>query len=276
MKKKAESIFIVLFLLIISVELCVNSQNKLEQQSEKNTSEIDGYFLFSCRSGDEIRIKYNHKNNEVILLFQDQRYFLQRAISGSGARYVNEDESMVFWEHQGEARLEIDGEIVAQNCVLEKGNMHWKEVKSNGMLFRYPESLKERYIFLQKWPPEIKILTNRYDFPAAIEIKNGKLTCQTGLEKSSLSRRFYQKDIHGRAYCIRAESEGAAGSVYTDYTYFTIYKKYLISINFVLRFPNCFHYSEPQRIECTTERETFDIDYTINKIVESISFTNYQ
>lgn len=37
---------------------------------------------------------------------------LPQAISGSGARYANEDESIVFWEHQGELTITKDGETV--------------------------------------------------------------------------------------------------------------------------------------------------------------------
>lgn len=270
--KKTVRILIVLFLMIIVTGIDIDSQNKLEQKSEECFSEITDYFVFSCQSGDEIKIRYDNKDNEAILLFHGQSYVLQRAISASGARYANDDESIVFWEHQGEVILEIDGEIVAQNCLLDEGSDNWKEFKSDDIIFQAPDCLEPKYVSFQKWPPEIKILTNKNDCPLGIEIKNGELKCQTSPEESSFSKRFYRQNINGRTYCIRAESEGAAGSVYTDYSYFTIYKRNLLSINFVLRFSNCSHYPEPQRIECVAERETFDIGNTINEIVESISF----
>lgn len=37
---------------------------------------------------------------------------LPRAVSASGARYANADESIVFWEHQGEVTITKDGEDV--------------------------------------------------------------------------------------------------------------------------------------------------------------------
>lgn len=37
---------------------------------------------------------------------------LSQAISGSGARYANEDESIVFWEHQNEATISHNGEDI--------------------------------------------------------------------------------------------------------------------------------------------------------------------
>jgi membrane-bound inhibitor of C-type lysozyme len=271
MKKKSVLIFIFLFIISLFGMTSVGSQSNLEQEAEEIAPEITDYFIFSCPSGDEIKIIYDNKNNEAIILFHEQKYVLQRAISGSGARYANDDESIVFWEHHGEATLEIDGAIVAKSCSLDERSEQWKEFIAGDMLFKAPESLEEKYISLQKWPPEIKIIANKNDWPLGIVIEKGELKCQTTPEESSFSKRFYQQDISGRTYCINAESEGAAGSVYTDYTYYTIYKGNLIAINFVLRFTNCSHYSEPQSIECRAEREAFDIGNTINKIVDSIA-----
>jgi membrane-bound inhibitor of C-type lysozyme len=271
MKKRSVLIFIFLVIISLFSVTAVGSQSNLGQKVEEIAPEITDYFIFSCPSGDELKIRYDNQNNEAIILFHDQKYILQRAISGSGARYVNDDESIVFWEHHGEATLEVDGEIVAKSCSLDERSEQWKEFIAGDMLFKAPESLEEKCISLQKWPPEIKILANENDWPLVIEIKNGKLTCQTTPEESSFSKRFFQQDVDERTYCIRAESEGAAGSVYTDYTYYTIYKGNLIAINFVLRFTNCSHYSEPQSLECRAEREAFDIGNTINKIVDSIA-----
>ncbi len=44
---------------------------------------------------------------------------LPRAVSGSGARYASEDERLVFWEHQGEATIEQDGETIFLGALVE-------------------------------------------------------------------------------------------------------------------------------------------------------------
>ncbi len=44
---------------------------------------------------------------------------LPQAVSASGARYANEDESIVFWEHQGEVTITKDDETVFQGDVQE-------------------------------------------------------------------------------------------------------------------------------------------------------------
>jgi membrane-bound inhibitor of C-type lysozyme len=193
MKKKTVIILVILFLVIIVAGIDLNSKNELEQKYEESYPGTTDYFVFSCPCGDEIKIRYDNKNNEAILLFNGQNYILQRVISGSGSRYANDDESIVFWEHQGEVILEIDGEIVAQNCVLDKGSDDWKEFKSNDIIFQAPEYLEAEYVSFQKWPPEIKILTNKNDWPWEIEIKNEELACQTSPEESSFSRDFISK-----------------------------------------------------------------------------------
>lgn len=272
MKKKTEAVLIVLFIMTLFVMITAGSQTNMEQKPEEADSQITDYFIFFCPSGDEIQIRYNNQNNEAIIFFREQRYVLRRVISGSGARYANHDESIVFWEHHGQATLEVDGKIVAQDCSLDERNNRWKEFSTDDITFQAPEFLEEKYISFQKWPPEIKFLEDEKNWPLGIKIENGELKCQTTPEESSYSKRFYREDINGRIYCIRAESEGAAGSVFTEYTYYTIYKNRLISIHFVLRFTNCSHYPEPQGMECVAEREVFDIDKIIDKIVESIAF----
>lgn len=67
-------------------------------------------FVFECPSGSNIQITYNGNSDTATVIFQNSTYNLSRARSASGARYTNEDESVVFWEHQGKATMEIDGE----------------------------------------------------------------------------------------------------------------------------------------------------------------------
>lgn len=45
---------------------------------------------------------------------------LSRAMSGSGIRYANSDESLVFWEHQEELTITKDGKILFQGKVQSR------------------------------------------------------------------------------------------------------------------------------------------------------------
>lgn len=50
--------------------------------------------------------------DNVLLMLDGGRHELERAVSASGARYVNEDESIVYWAKGRKAFIEIDGELV--------------------------------------------------------------------------------------------------------------------------------------------------------------------
>lgn len=75
---------------------------------------------FSCPNDYQFTMIYlGEENTEAILqLPAAETYRVSVARSGSGARYTNEDESVVFWEHQGEASIEVDGELVRERCVI--------------------------------------------------------------------------------------------------------------------------------------------------------------
>ena len=60
--------------------------------------------LFTAQFADD--------TENVLLMLDGGRHELERAVSASGARYVNEDESIVYWAKGRKAFIEIDGEIV--------------------------------------------------------------------------------------------------------------------------------------------------------------------
>lgn len=110
--KKSNIVILVLLLIVILTSLVL-----LLNQSEP---EIIDYFDFICPAGPDLRITYSTGGDRATLLFDGEEYQLQRASSGSGARYTNQDESIVFWEHQGEAMLEREGSLVAEGCSLNQ------------------------------------------------------------------------------------------------------------------------------------------------------------
>lgn len=82
------------------------------------------------------------------------------------------------------------------------------------------------------------------------------------------------KEIRGHVYCMRAETEGAAGSSYTTYTYFLPVERVNKTINFkfTLRYSQCYNYDEPKQSECSKERQDFNIDEYIAKQFEEHYF----
>jgi len=130
--------------------------------------------------------------------------------------------------------------------------------KKQGISFEYPTDLGTRYISVVDWPPIVTIESKVY-------------SCEeTPLEKSSMLEIISQQSLNGRTYCIDVRHEGAAGSVYSTYIYSTVRNDKLVSLNFTLRYNNCANYPEEQSQACTKERETFNLDETIDLIFQTL------
>jgi hypothetical protein len=80
------------------------------------------------------------------------------------------------------------------------------------------------------------------------------------------------KNINGSNYCITTQSEGAAGSTYTTYTYKLPVQKKVVTITFVARTPQCMNYDEPKQSECKDEETNFSYDQMVDKIFQSVKF----
>lgn len=136
-------------------------------------------------------------------------------------------------------------------------NSEWK-IWSDGVIeFSYPEKLTAKYIDTVEWPPKVMIAT-------------GEFSCAETLAESSLPEFVARRMVDDRVYCVRAVNEAAAGSVYSTYTYSTVREGNIIVLNFVLRYPQCLNYDDPQKSECQAERETFDLDSVVDRIVETV------
>lgn len=71
---------------------------------------------YACDGGKVIDARYMDKAVEIKL--SDARSFtLEQTISGSGVRYANEGEAIVFWNKGNTAFVEEEGETTYQNCV---------------------------------------------------------------------------------------------------------------------------------------------------------------
>lgn len=74
---------------------------------------------FSCADNKSIKAEFiNSENSFVKLTLSDGRVLnLPIAISASGARYANIDESIVFWNKGNTAFLEENGVNTYDNCI---------------------------------------------------------------------------------------------------------------------------------------------------------------
>ncbi len=128
---------------------------------------------------------------------------------------------------------------------------------AHGFSFKYPPQLTAKYITPQVWPPQISF-------------SDGHLICPVTPATGSQAERISRERIGQREYCLDAQSEGAAGSVYTDYSYKTELGGRLVAVNFTLRYPQCYNYDNPQQAECVNERQIFNLTDLIDKIVGTI------
>ena len=143
-------------------------------------------------------------------------------------------------------------EVIAHN---------WIKYENAGLGFslEYPAALTAQYISTVSWPP--KVTVSQADF-----------ICEETPAESSLPARVSHRLVDDRVYCVSANSEGAAGSVYTEYTYRAVIDDKFVSLTFTLRYPECLNYDEPQKTECQNEREAFDLDGVADRIMRTVSF----
>jgi len=170
-----------------------------------------------------------------------------------------------------EAKICPDGSAVVRvgpNCEFEPCPLakavpaDWLTftAEDSSFTFQYPEALPTIYTHAQDaWPP-------------VVTLGAGALVCNPTPMEYSISERVTQKIINNRNYCLKALSEGAAGSTYTDYKYSTEIEGKLVELAFTLRAVQCYNYDDPKQSECIKERETFDLDALVDQILSSLKF----
>ena len=126
--------------------------------------------------------------------------------------------------------------------------------------FNYPATLPTTYIKAQEWPPQVDLL------------EDSAIDCNPESAPTAHAGVIEAKVIKGQKYCTTAQSEGAAGSTYTDYAYLTVVNKRVVRLTFTLRQPQCDNYDEPQRGSCKAEQANFDLDALVGQIVASLHF----
>ena len=78
--------------------------------------------------------------------------------------------------------------------------------------------------------------------------------------------------VDDRTYCVTKESEGTAGSIYTNSAYALPKDSQTIIFTLSLGAMECDNYDDPQKTACENEREAFDLDSTVDRMVRSVKF----
>ena len=167
-----------------------------------------------------------------------------------------------------EAKLCPDGSSVGRigpNCEfascpkLINNNPSWQTFSDDkqGVSFQYPDQLAATYIHPVDWPPQITVANSPF---ACVEV--GSEIMQGGQTQKIM--------INSREYCLTKASEGAAGSVYTQYAYAFPKNDKILTFAFTLQFVQCANYDDPKKVQCENERAAFDIDSTVDRMAQSV------
>ena len=78
--------------------------------------------LFTCDAGNTVAaVFHNGTQSSVKLTLSDGRELtLPQTLSGSGARYANDNESVVFWNKGDTAFIEENGKTTYSGCIAKK------------------------------------------------------------------------------------------------------------------------------------------------------------
>jgi len=207
--------------------------------------------------GSDNKFMTESKNGTVIHDFMKTKGYEFTGQMGSGYFFKSLTEQSAVATHKYYSRYYSLWTITENNN--DSNNNLWATTTNDqGITFQYPKELLAKYVSVAEWPPVIKIETGTY-------------SCQTTPQEiSSMSDITSQRMVDDRTYCVNIKNEGAAGSTYSSYAYTTTKNGKLVNVSFTLQYPNCNNYDEGQSQACTSEREAFDIDSTVDRIVQSI------
>lgn len=175
----------------------------------------------------------------------------------------------VYKEFTGEK--EINNNLIIQSefdnkVDSDESKVEYSDAEDNSVINYLPDSFRADYVSFQNYSSGVYSAENYPRLESWVE--NGEIECEETSLESSLPLRISKKEINGRRYCIGTFSEGAAGSVYTEYAYTTVIASRVYLVKFVARYPNCSNYPDEQNMACSRERETFNLDNLVDEEVE--------
>ncbi len=133
--------------------------------------------------------------------------------------------------------------------------------------FQYPDQL---IISLANPSPTQYLHT--VDWPPKIQTSSGPFTCTTAGSEIMPNGKTSQQTINNHTYCVTKESEGAAGSIYTQYAYAFSKDGKTVILTLTVQAVQCGNYNDPDKSVCENERASFDLDSTVDLMASSVKF----
>lgn len=177
-------------------------------------------------------------------------------------RYVLVEESGVLVPDLSSSLKELVYKKVAcQSDEIVTNNNDWIFFSSptSEFTFFYPKDLGTKYIHTAEWPPVLTSVNDPY-------------VCREGGSEVLQNGKTTEVSVGENDYCMNVSTEGAAGSIYTSYSYVSrIDPENSARMDFSVRIVQCANYDDPQKSECLAERESFDINKTVDQMFVSVS-----
>ncbi len=106
-------------LLIGGVIFFIDYSNKQSKpETNKEDGKVETIRATYISETDTVQAEFDNEAGTVSFTEESTgKVTLKRAMSASGTRYTNDDESIVFWEHQGELTITKDGTEVFKGAV---------------------------------------------------------------------------------------------------------------------------------------------------------------
>lgn len=242
------------------IEVPVNNVNEAEKSEELFI--VSGEFV-CLPLQDE-----NQPHNDLCVFgikSDDDDYYRLQAIS--------DDKNNVINKIRRGQRIEITGMLMDEesDIYISSGTIKVRGVKylyteADQIESSLPDSFKAEYVSFQDYGLGIFDVSEYPRLESWVE--SGEIECDATAPESSLPLRMTKQEIAGQKYCIGAFSEGAAGSIYTEYIYTTVIDDNVYLVQFIARYPNCSNYPETERNMCERERESFDLDALVDQEIK--------
>lgn len=114
------------------------------------------------------------------------------------------------------------------------------------------------------------IYISAVDWPPHVSIENITFSCTEAGSQTGRAGETKKIIIHTHTYCVTTSTEGAAGSIYTQYAYARAKGDKTQILTFSLRFVQCGNYPEEEKTACESERSTFSIDTLIDSYFQQL------
>ncbi len=247
---KNKRTWLILSLLILAIGIFLLLYSPIIFQEGNPWPQIKGIVQLSFGSAEVVKLdvgenKYITKsdNPEIIESFMEDRGYQFSEQMGSGYLFKAESGASAVATHRYYSRYYSLWSITE---------------KPEQSSFYYPPELSTKYISQVDWPPQVTI-------------DNQPFICNPAGNEVQLGGRTELRTVDNRQYCLTKQSEGAAGSVYTTYSYRFPKGDQTGVVSFTLRFVQCQNYDEPKASDCENEQSAFDADSLADRMAQSLA-----